>query len=329
MQFKRNFIKTDRKIAFVFCLLLLFGLADVQAQFSKQTLLRIDDDEILNTRFPVMPYGLLQISDNVKYIFWFAMEQGQLILLEKRDLDYISLDTYDISIGKRGYDKFYEGDKKTPMGLYYFQKFKTDQELSDFYGIGAYPINYPNEYDLYRKRTGSGIWLHGLPKGIERRPLRDSDGCMVVSNEHLELLKKYIIPGKTLVINQNYFQWGSPNKMQQMREELTRATNEWKAAWNAVNTKRYLSFYSQKFNNLSKNYAAWARHKNRVNQHKKWINVSVDNINMVLYPGTDDIVQIDFDQDYSSSNYSSKGKKTQLWQKEDDGVWRIILETSS
>ena len=37
-------------------------------------------------------------------------------------------------------------------------------ELTDFYGTGAYPISYPNEWDKRQGRNGHGIWLHGTPE---------------------------------------------------------------------------------------------------------------------------------------------------------------------
>jgi len=42
--------------------------------------------------------------------------------------------------------------------------------LSDFYGAGAYPVNFPNIWDRRKQRSGHGIWLHGLPKGIASEP---------------------------------------------------------------------------------------------------------------------------------------------------------------
>ena len=30
-------------------------------------------------------------------------------------------------------------------------------------GDGAFPLNYPNEWDRRLNKTGSGIWLHGTP----------------------------------------------------------------------------------------------------------------------------------------------------------------------
>ena len=299
------------------------------AKLPKQTLLTIDDEELIESSIgPIAPYGLLKLSDKVRYIFWFAMEKGQLFLIEKDQQEYKTLNIFDISIGKKGYDKLFEGDKKTPVGLYYFDRFIDDSRLNDFYGIGAFPINYPNEFDVFRNRTGSGIWLHGLPKGVKSRPLRDSDGCMVVANDKLETLKQYILPGQTIVILQDHFKWGSVVKSVSLTKEIEARIEDWRSQWSALNTEEYLQYYSSRFDNTQKNFRQWKKHKLRVNSRKKWIDVQISEVNLVLYPGTNDLIQAQFKQSYRSSNYRSEGYKKQLWQKEDDGQWRVIFEST-
>jgi len=86
-----------------------------------------------------------------------------------------------LTIGKNGSDKKHEGDKRTPLGVYFASK-KLNQELPDMYGIGAYPLNYPNEIDQYERRDGYGIWIHGTPSDTYSRAPRASDGCVVLSN---------------------------------------------------------------------------------------------------------------------------------------------------
>ena len=310
------------------CLLCLLASSVSYSQVRTQKLLSIDNTELLTSDYPIKPYGLLELSDKIHYIFWFALEQGQLLVIEVNGDDYDIIHTLDLSIGKLGYDKFFEGDKKTPIGLYHFEPFINDRDLHDKYGIGAFPVNYPNEYDKYRKRTGSGIWLHGLPKGVKNRPLRDSDGCMVINNVALQDMKQYITPEQTLVINQNYFQWASPAKTQNLHNEMQKNIDNWLLTWNTIKTEDYLKIYSTSFNNQKKNYQTWKKHKRRVNAHKNRIDVSISDLSMVLYPGSDDIIQVNFHQDYRSNNYSSTGKKIQLWKREPDNKWRIIFEDS-
>jgi len=68
-----------------------------------------------------------------------------------------------VSSGKNGPQKVREGDEKTPIGVYQHHRQPAPTKAADFYGSGAFPINYPNEWDRIQGRNGHGIWLHGTP----------------------------------------------------------------------------------------------------------------------------------------------------------------------
>ncbi len=85
-----------------------------------------------------------------------------------------------ISVGKKGSDKVSEGDQKTPLGVYFVNDHLGKDKLTDFYGPGAYPLSYPNEWDKRLGRDGHGIWLHGTPSDTYSRPPRASNGCVVL-----------------------------------------------------------------------------------------------------------------------------------------------------
>jgi hypothetical protein len=71
------------------------------------------------------------------------------------------------------------------------------KKVGDFYGTGAFPINYPNEWDKRQGRNGHGIWLHGTPSDTFSRPPKASDGCVVLSNVDLDSLAKNLQIGLT------------------------------------------------------------------------------------------------------------------------------------
>ena len=73
---------------------------------------------------------------------------------------------YNAYTGKIGGDKLKEGDLKTPIGIYDLTK--KISKLDSFYGPLAFVTSYPNAYDKYRGKNGSGIWIHGLPTEQER-----------------------------------------------------------------------------------------------------------------------------------------------------------------
>ena len=72
-------------------------------------------------------------------------------------------------------------------------------------------------------------------------------------------------------------------------------------------------------------YPAWAKQKRLVNSAKSWIKVNLSNVSMFTYPEQPDMVVVDFEQDYGSSNLSNRMKKRQYWIKQDNR-WKIIYE---
>ena len=106
-----------------------------------------------------------------------------------------------VSKGEKGYGKEREGDRRTPVGLYRITGWMPGQTLPPLYGVGALPLNYPNAWDRYRGRTGSGIWLHGTPEETFVRPPQSSKGCVVMNNIALMTLRQQLkVPTDTPVI---------------------------------------------------------------------------------------------------------------------------------
>jgi len=93
-----------------------------------------------------------------------------------------------VGSGKAGYGKRVEGDNKTPLGIYQINDYRPDASLPELYGAGALTLNYPNALDRHLGRTGSGIWLHGVPHGQRSRSPRSSEGCVTMSNDHFDAL---------------------------------------------------------------------------------------------------------------------------------------------
>ena len=124
---------------------------------------------------------MLVVDANRSRLYVYENQGGQLKLVTD----------YYISQGKLGINKIKAGDQKTPIGVYYITSRLPGARLPDFYGTGALPINYPNEWDKLNGRSGSGIWLHGTPSDSYSRPPLSSDGCVVLTNPDLNKLYRF------------------------------------------------------------------------------------------------------------------------------------------
>lgn len=115
--------------------------------------------------------------------------------------------SYKISLGKNPVGrKQFEGDKKTPEGVYYIDG--KNPKSKYFLNLG---ISYPNEKDMayaesHGKSAGGDIKIHGLPNGFSMaKPLFDiygdwTEGCIAVNNEDMAELYNIIDIGTKIEI---------------------------------------------------------------------------------------------------------------------------------
>lgn len=156
------------------------------------------------------------------------------------------LGDYYISVGLSGIEKEVEGDKRTPLGVYYITSNLHPDSLPDLYGVGALPINYPNPLDLQRGKTGSGIWLHGTPREQFVRAPQASDGCVVLSNPDLERLLSTVQIRTTPVVIAPELQWVQPQELDTERRAFESTLASWKEAKSTGQSDRLSTFYSSK-----------------------------------------------------------------------------------
>ncbi|MBM4189999.1 MAG: L,D-transpeptidase family protein [Betaproteobacteria bacterium] len=155
----------------------------------------------------LLPATILQISPAQPFVLLADAAQSRLYLFENISGEPRLLRDYYLSIGRLGIEKRREGDKKTPLGVYRITAHLPDQRLTDFYGAGAFPLNYPNAWDRIQGRTGHGIWLHGVPSDTYSRAPNSSDGCLVVTNPDLIELRRFVQIGQTPVIIAGEVEW--------------------------------------------------------------------------------------------------------------------------
>jgi len=278
-----------------------------------------------------VPRYLLQMQPDQRFAIVVDTKRSRLYLYEndlKNGGQPRFVADYYVTQGKLGAEKLAEGDKKTPVGVYHVTANLPRQKLADLYGNGAFPLNYPNEWDKRQGRGGSGIWLHGTPSDTFARPPRASDGCVVLTNQDLDVVAKNLQVGLTPVIISNSVEWLSLDDWAKERSELNNSIDSWRADWESRDTERYLTHYSKRFKAGEQDFAEFSAQKKQVNAGKEWIKLKIDNLSVFRNPGKEEVVVVTFDQDYRSNNLNNQMKKRQYWLREGD-QWKIIYEGSA
>ena len=269
--------------------------------------------------------SIVTLSDHVKHVVAVDLEQGLFTLLSHDQGELTLVKTLPTSIGKAGYDKFYEGDKKTPIGIYRITGYKPEHTLAARYGIGAFPLDYPNAWDKRRQRTGSGIWIHGMDKQLADRPKRDSDGCVVLTNDNLSTMFSVLLDKSTPVILAENTPLDTLIDQDNQANTFIQRFDNWVATWESRDVESYLTFYAPEFANEGKSLEQWQRHKRRVNKQKTFITIETSKLSVFDYPDQANLRLVEFWQDYKSNNYSGAAWKQQFWRLI-DGQWQIVYE---
>lgn len=273
----------------------------------------------------LLPRQILRLAPEQKYALLADASRARLYLFENVDGEPRLKRDYYMTIGKNGTDKRTEGDKKTPVGVYLISDQLPRRQLADLYGEGAFPLNYPNDWDRAQGRGGHGIWLHGVPSDTYSRPPRSSDGCVVVANPDFKDLSTWVQVGVTPVVIVDRADWVDRATWERSRDELTAQLTHWRQDWEAREPERFLGHYTDAF--LKGNGRNWAENKRRNITGKDWIRVELEDVSLFIYPGGE-MAYSEFTQRYSSDKLSSTARKKVYWRME-HGQWRIAMENAA
>ena len=167
------------------------------------------------------------------------------------------------------------------------------------------------------------------PRRVSRvTPPKASEGCVVLTNQDLDIVAKSLQVGLTPVIISNSVEWLSFDDWAKERNELNKSIDAWRTDWESRDTERYLKHYSKRFKTSDQTLEQFAAQKKQVNASKEWIKVKTENLSVFRNPGKEEVVVVTFDQDYRSNNLNNLMKKRQYWLRE-DGKWKIIYEGSA
>lgn len=226
------------------------------ADLRQEALMRI---KALRERPPAgtIPSQFLALSPRNHHAIAIDASRSRLYLFENDGANLRLLGDYYVSVGKSGVEKQVEGDARTPLGVYFIVSNLDPKTLSDFYGAGALPINYPNVLDSRRGKTGRGIWLHGTPPTQYSRAPQASDGCVVLSNPDLEFIIRTVEPRTTPVVISPRLDWVPGRHALAERQPFEQALASWREAKSRGDIDHLLRFYTADFNSYGKTLAQW------------------------------------------------------------------------
>ncbi len=266
-------------------------------QKNSRTIGRLQNEAVVRWQFSQTEFPnnstferyVLKMGEQPNFVL-VDLSENRLYVYERDEQDAMQqIANYYISMGRSGAGKQREGDRGTPLGVYHIVERLPDSDVSELYGVGALPINYPNDWDVKKGRTGSGIWLHGTPRDTYIRDPKASRGCVVLNNTAMEkLLTMYRLPFET------------PFLIVDSLSELDRTSDS---------------------NNQSSNDLVLLEVKSWLNSH--YLSVDWKRVSVYRYPQEKDLLYVTFPADIDNQWVH------QYWQRGDNGDWKMVIESQS
>jgi len=280
----------------------------------------------------LVPSELINLSPQVKQAILVDKSRNRLYVFENAGpmLPPMLRSDFYIAYGKKEGNKVREGDLRTPEGVYRITSHIPDEKLPPMYGVGAYPINYPNELDRKLDKSGFGIWLHGTDREFYSRPPNDSEGCVVLTNEDLDRIEDGFQVGTTPVIIAERLEWVTPERWLEQSRKALEWVESWRADWENGNVERYLSRYARDFWGDGYDLRTWQERKRLVARGKKFQKVDLSRLSLLAYPAGAGLkgkrmMVAQFYQSYKSNNYNGDMWK-KLYLVEEGRDWKILYE---
>ena len=274
------------------------------------------------------PLGLAVAGE---YALICEKESKLLHLFKFQNERFALIKSYPCIIGANGTNKKKAGDHATPKGSYFTLRYTPGSALQEIYGEGAFILNYPNFLDRRERKDGGGIWIHGHVPGkvIGAGDLVNTKGCIAVSNDSIKELKNLLHPSGDSVSIVDKVTFVKESSRKESLQEIRNFMDAWRQAWESGDTGKYLRYYSKDFiNSDGMDFAAFRRHKERVNSGKKFIRVQVEQIAIVFPQEREgEMATVRFVQKYRSNNFESHSKKLFYLKKGQEG-WTIFGESA-
>jgi murein L,D-transpeptidase YafK len=276
----------------------------------------------------LVPRPVLQLRDDQKHVLIVDAKKSRLYVYENKGGQLKFITDFYVSQGKLGVNKLKAGDQKTPLGVYYITTRVAGARLPDFYGTGALPLNYPNEWDRLNGRSGSGIWLHGTPSDTYSRPPLSSDGCVVLTNLDLNRLSQYVDVDNTPVVISEQVDFVNKTKWHNDRKIAAQLVENWRLDTESMDSKRVMGNYAGQFRSeRGESFPIWYGKQPQYSGSGKSLSIKLRDMTYFLYPGQEDMILATFTEDVLYGRSRSSLRKRQYWAK-NGAQWKIVSESS-
>lgn len=259
--------------------------------------------------------------ESKKYILHSNKKEKKLFLYENKNMKLSKLFEDDVIIGEIEGDKYLEGDKKTPIGVYDLTKKRSN--LDQFYGPFALVTSYPNNFDKSQNKKGHGIWIHGMPLNGDREEY--TRGCIALNNENLlDLESKIDLEDAVLITSEEDFIEATKDELATILSSI----NKWKLTWKYSQINEYLSFYSNEFKRYNgMQIEEFSKYKKRVFSKDEDKIIRFSNINIYVYPNSLNkrLFKVFMNQYYKSDTLKFIGNKELIIELV-DGKMKILFE---
>lgn len=273
-----------------------------------------------------LPASLIRIPESVSTVFVAETSTSAFHRFKRTGAGIVHNGSFYMSIGLAGAGKQSSGDKRTPLGAYFVTEQLDTSKLHEKYGVTAFPLDYPNAWDLSQKRDGDGIWVHGVDPRGGLRPKRDTDGCISLSNADLATLRPDFDDNVTPVLITTVVDWTAGSENDLLRAELEDRVAEWLASQAGGDLFAYLTLYDDDFVRWGMDKMQWSSFVLQTMSWESGRAISLRELLLLGYPDEDDLYLSRFRLLTKKGERDIVSTTRLYWRRDAAGVLRIIAE---
>lgn len=211
-----------------------------------------------------LPSNVLSLAPGTGSVLAVDLEESAAWLVPAEGVAPGDVEAFYISSGVAGPGKRRYGDKRTPVGVYWAVDDLDAERLPARYGSRVMPLDYPNALDRSQRRTGDGIWIHGIDPANNVRPPRDTDGCIAFTEDRVNALADGVRQRVTPVVVASRLDWHEPGRRGDEVTALDGALAEWLTSWRARDADRFIALYADEFKGMGMSPQLWRSWRRRM-----------------------------------------------------------------